>query len=458
MIRYRFTILLLAVSVWLSGHAALADPPGTGWRLSFEDNFDGDALDTGVWTIHTGARRNAVNTADAIRVGGGNLTITTYTSEGRHYTGFLSTNRSFLGTFGYWEARIKFQDAPGMWSAFWLQSPTMGNPIGDPATAGTEIDITEHRVRDNRGADISNKSVSNLHWDGYGSSHRSVGSGLVNNPTGPSLQGNFHTYGLLWTPDRYEFFIDGRRVWRTTQAVSHRSEFIFLTSEVQNNSWAGSIPAGGYGDRSSSRVQMVVDWVRVWQRPLYGLDIGAVQLPGGDDLDDGGTWTVRGAGDTWNMADRFHFVYLPMIGDGWILAQVSGVDHPDPSTKSGVMMRETLNPNAKNVTLSLTAGGDVTFQSRQQTGGGTGGRGSLPGVGIPYGLYLERVGDIFNAWTTADYINWDFLGSETLAMARKVYVGLAAGSHNTSVLNTSYFDGVMTSLDGATEPVSGSDP
>src|SRR5262249_42449750 len=99
-------------------------PPGTGWQLSFEDNFDGTSLDTSVWRVDTAPRRDARNSASALSVANGNLTITTYTSGGTHYTGFIDTRNSFLATFGYWEARIKYQGQPGMWSAFWVHSPT----------------------------------------------------------------------------------------------------------------------------------------------------------------------------------------------------------------------------------------------------------------------------------------------------------------------------------------------
>src|SRR5262249_26886849 len=137
-------------------------PPGAGWQLLFQDDFDGTALNTSAWTVATGARRDAVNTASAVGVGGRNLTITTYTSGGTNYTGFLGTQGKFQATYGYYEARVQFQDSPGMWSAFWLQSPTIGNPIGNPAAAGTEIDVVEHRARDSAGTDVSNKAVSNL--------------------------------------------------------------------------------------------------------------------------------------------------------------------------------------------------------------------------------------------------------------------------------------------------------
>ena len=56
--------------------------PGTGWQLLWSDDFNGAALDQSKWDVTTGPRRQAVNTADAVTVADGALTITTYTAGG----------------------------------------------------------------------------------------------------------------------------------------------------------------------------------------------------------------------------------------------------------------------------------------------------------------------------------------------------------------------------------------
>jgi hypothetical protein len=148
--------------------ATAATPPLPGYTLVWHDEFDGTTLDTTRWTVYEGARRQAQNAADAVSVANGLLTITTYTDGGGHRTGFIDTARHFLTTYGWFEARMRFESAPGEWGAFWLQSPTMGNPVGDVATAGTEIDVAEHRAVDTDGRDIANTYSINLHWGGYG--------------------------------------------------------------------------------------------------------------------------------------------------------------------------------------------------------------------------------------------------------------------------------------------------
>ena len=128
-------------------------------------------------------------------------------------------------------------------------------------TSGCEIDIAEHRLIDSSSNNIANKVQANIHWNGYGVNHVSQGSGNV----GTGLDSGFHTYGFKWTPSAYDFTIDGSSKWTGgTSPVSHSTEFMILCSEVDDGSWAGDIPAGGYGDLATSTTKMTVDYVRYY--------------------------------------------------------------------------------------------------------------------------------------------------------------------------------------------------
>jgi beta-glucanase (GH16 family)/regulation of enolase protein 1 (concanavalin A-like superfamily) len=224
-------------------------------------------MDTTKWRHWLpGARRDAVNSPSAVSVADGDLTISTYTNGGTHYTGMISTQDTYLYTYGYIEARINYDSNPGMWSAFWMQSPTMGNPIGSPNTAGTEIDICEHRKVDGSGANRDGNIGGVIHWDGYGADHKSHGydSGILGLGTG------YHIYGMEWTPTQQKFYIDGTLRWTINNAantpVSQRSEFIILSSEVENGGWSSAVPGGGYGTLATTTTKMDVDYVRVYRR------------------------------------------------------------------------------------------------------------------------------------------------------------------------------------------------
>lgn len=247
------------------GAPRLPAPPLAGLRLLWHDEFDGAALDPSRWTAYAGPRRDALNDPRAVRVGDGLLTLAVWTEGGVHSVGFIDTAGRFAATYGWFEARIRFVSAPGEWGAFWLQTPTMGAPVGDVAAAGTEIDVAEHRATDTAGTDISGRYGINLHWDGYGASHRHAGAEGAPPPGSASLQGVWHVYAVHWTPRGYTFYLDGVAQWATAEGLSRRPEFIKLTCEVRDRGWAGPIPAGGYGPRAVSRVGMQVDWIRVWQ-------------------------------------------------------------------------------------------------------------------------------------------------------------------------------------------------
>jgi beta-glucanase (GH16 family) len=239
--------------------------PPPNYVLVWQDDFDGSALDGSRWAPQSGSREGAVDTPAAVAVSNGELVVTTYTQGGTNYSGFVSTNGKFQALYGYFEARIRFQDAPGSWCAFWLESPTIGVPLGDPGTAGVEIDVVEHRATDQGGWDALKDMVAlNLNWDGYGASKKNLQK-VTALPDGSPIQGQWHTYGVMWTSDGYAFYVDGMQLWTQDSPVSHRPEYVNLTCEVQDASWAGYVPKGGYGSLQTSAAHMEVDWVRAWQ-------------------------------------------------------------------------------------------------------------------------------------------------------------------------------------------------
>ncbi len=272
-------MLLCMAGACLSLRADL--PPGE-FKMVWSDEFNGTTLTSSNWSYrYLGARNDAYNVSNAVAVGGGALIITTYTQNGTNFTGMIGSQNKFEHTYGYYEARIDFDSSPSMWSAFWLQSPTYGNPIGEPATAGMEIDVMEHRARNSANTDISGTAHAAIHWDGYAADHKSMSFDTGN----LGLAAGFHTYGVLWTPTSYAFFIDGLAVWTNVTPVSQRSEYLILSSEVRSNNWAGTFPVGGYGDLGSSTTKMTVDYVRVYEAVpepttlwLLGLGVGGLWL------------------------------------------------------------------------------------------------------------------------------------------------------------------------------------
>ena len=247
--------LLLAAALPL----ALAAAP------SFEDNFDGPEVDRAKWEVQEQPRKGAFNTARALTLKDGILRITTFTEEGRHFTGFLTSAKRFEQVQGRFEARIRFNTQPGMWSAFWSMPMTFGRSK-DPAKAdidGLELDIVEHLHK------FGGHYDTTIHWGGYGKPHQRTATHR-NEPANPANKG-FHTYAVEWDESGYRFFHDGRLTWQAPQhvPVSKAPQHLIVSSEVVEGGrgWAGIVPEGGYGPKATSAAWMEVDWVRAWPKP-----------------------------------------------------------------------------------------------------------------------------------------------------------------------------------------------
>ena len=233
---------------------ARATPPA-GYTLVWSDEFSGTALDTNYWNVLTGVYHDGTRTPNAISVANGLLTITTYTASSVHYTGFISTRDRYQPLYGYIEASISNAGASGVNQAFWMHSPTIGNPIGNAAVAGVEMDISEYRVHDNNNTDISDKNASATHWDGYEAFHKSSTSGL----RGTGLATGFHTYALEWTPTQIKLYVDNKLTRTINQSPAYASGF--LLGIYENAGWTGDV------DPEDPRPkEFVVDYFRAYRK------------------------------------------------------------------------------------------------------------------------------------------------------------------------------------------------
>jgi beta-glucanase (GH16 family) len=223
-------------------------PSGKEWKLIWNDEFDGLKLDETKWNRLGDHKRKEGWWAkeDAYLSGKGTLVLRTKRDGDRYTCGAIDTIGKFQHGFGYFLARCRMPKGEGHWPAFWLQTPGV-TKVGDEGRDGTEIDIVEMPWRDGR-------ITMNLHWDGYGKEHKTAGA---NRPKMPELTQGFHDYALLWTPEEYVFFVDGKEVWRTKAGgVAQVAEHIKLTEEI--GKWGGDIAKAQLPD------YFEVDYVRVY--------------------------------------------------------------------------------------------------------------------------------------------------------------------------------------------------
>jgi hypothetical protein len=127
-----------------------------------------------------------------------------------------------------------------------------------------------------------------------------------------------------------------------------------------------------------------------------------------------GTFFQAGSGVIGGTADKLRFTYQTITGDGEIIARISALQNTGNSSRVGVMFRDTLASNSKQIFMGLTGSGAYRWTRRTATGGS----GTIPSTWVR----LVRSGS-----TTGT------------TFASNCYIGLAVGSGGDTTLNTSQF-------------------
>ncbi|HEY8967040.1 MAG TPA: glycoside hydrolase family 16 protein [Candidatus Methylacidiphilales bacterium] len=246
-------------------------PPAEGeWVKTFDDEFDGTALDESKWDPvgpNYWDKKSHWSRANTI-VKDGFVTLRYEKKTGfqnddpkekqtDYASGFLHTYGKWVQLYGYFESRMKLPRAPGLWPAIWLM-PDRGVGAGpqwkrqDTANGGMEFDFLEHLTR--WGPYRYNIA---MHWDGYAKDHKQTGSaGIYFQPD----KDGFVTAGLLWLPGLAVYYCNGEEVlrWEDPRISSIPADIMF------------TLPTGGWDNNALDDAQLpadyVIDYVRVWQR------------------------------------------------------------------------------------------------------------------------------------------------------------------------------------------------
>jgi hypothetical protein len=150
-----------------------------------------------------------------------------------------------------------------------------------------------------------------------------------------------------------------------------------------------------------------------------------------------GSITIGASGaDIWGTADECRFAYKTLNGDGEIVARVDSIDNVvNTWAKVGVMIRESVEPGARNAFMAMTGGdgGGATFQNRPANNADSASQHTLPGnpFAPPYYVKITRAGDTFSGFISPDGVTWQQAGdSVTVMMGSSALVGLAVTSHD----------------------------
>jgi regulation of enolase protein 1 (concanavalin A-like superfamily) len=177
--------------------------------------------------------------------------------------------------------------------------------------------------------------------------------------------------------------------------------------------------------------------------PFLRADVGSPAIAGISGFDDD-VFISEGAGaDIQETADQFRYIYQEVVGDCEIVARIAALENTSSYAKAGVMIRDGLTGDAKNIFVLLTPANGAFLQKRSATGGSTYSATGTGSEGTPYWIKLTRVGNTYAGYVSADGADWTLLDSaSSIAMDGTDYVGLAVTSHNVAALCTAEFDNV----------------
>jgi beta-glucanase (GH16 family) len=235
--------------------------PGAQWKLIFDDEFNGNRLDSSKWSIglawtgddetnrHHNNQYASSIADDDIVVHDGVLDLLTRKTDTTapngnvyHYTeGFIHTDGKFEYKYGYCEIRAKApaEAGIGLWPAFWLQDHGW-LPEDDVA----EFWTGRPQPHFHQGYAFRNLD-GQVEWN---SRHRD------------SIPHGWHTYGMEWGPGYQIMYMDGAPTYRIFGSqITNSPMYIMLNSGVTSD----PLPDA----RTIFPNSFLVDYVRVYSRP-----------------------------------------------------------------------------------------------------------------------------------------------------------------------------------------------
>ena len=144
---------------------------------------------------------------------------------------------------------------------------------------------------------------------------------------------------------------------------------------------------------------------------------------------DGGIDFSVSSGDIWNNADSGAFQGQTWTGNGIFTLRVGAIQGATQWCKAGLMIREDLDDDARNVFLTRSARKGNSYQLRA-THGGTTTQAGADASNAEY-LRIQRTGDELTAFVSADGTAWTRLATATISgLTESIHVGFAASGES----------------------------
>jgi beta-glucanase (GH16 family) len=249
-------VLALLTAVGLAASFGHADPPDHAeWELTFEDQFEGNALDSEVWESQNspgGAHRLDGRWPGNNVVEDGVLHQVTRREDspsgGKDWSSAHIWTREFTQQYGYFEARMRY--GRGLNNAFWLWRPSR---LFD--RPHFEIDVNE-------GHTPSQIAMNYHHYVYHGNDWRELVSVGGKWEAEQDLSENFHTYAVEWDAERIIYYFDGQPLRVLTNHGAHAPADVRLSTIIHRS----TLERQGIPLQEMDGATMSTDWVRVYRK------------------------------------------------------------------------------------------------------------------------------------------------------------------------------------------------
>jgi hypothetical protein len=156
-------------------------------------------------------------------------------------------------------------------------------------------------------------------------------------------------------------------------------------------------------------------------------DVGGAKFPGSAACDGAGLFTLTASGwGAWGAVDSLHLAYQTLEGDGQIFARVVKLDDAHGPVVAGVMIRESLAPDAPMAAACLHVTGEVHFTRRPADGPLKEFKATDPDPKATAWVRLTRRGEDVVAFRSPDGKFWQRVDQYKVPMGKSVLVGVCA--------------------------------
>ncbi|WP_147803940.1 glycoside hydrolase family 16 protein [Alkalicoccus halolimnae] len=283
------TLFISALAVPAAAGAEEQEP---NWQMTWQDEFEGEELDTSKWRIDNG---NGFYDGDEWVEGWGNNELQSYQEDNvkvqdgklileareesvsdeegdyEYTSGKVLTDELFSQAYGRFEASMKLPEGQGYWPAFWMMPED--DIYGGWAASG-EIDIME-----NRGSETDKVGAAIHYGDLWPANTYSEESYQF--PEGQSTT-DFNEYAIEWEPGEIRWYVNDELYSTKTEWGTKYGEYpapfdqeFHMILNLAVGGWYGGEP----DETTEFPGQVEVDYVRVYE------DADAEHPPPGEWID-----------------------------------------------------------------------------------------------------------------------------------------------------------------------------